>query len=144
MKVSDKTYRELQALILKSEGKTLKDEFEFGCDYLGKNGDKFRCVKTEPGFVWGRLWRHSKLGKSIYKQYTDCSFGILGQPIGIDRILKTLALIDVVWRLEPSSKYTVDIIFDTEETPERIVWSLDLPAHFQEEETITKLTELLK
>ena len=62
-------------------------ENKLGCEYIGRNGDKFVTVKYQGNYVWRRLYRHGELQQIIYKEEIKPGFKILGRPITLADVL---------------------------------------------------------
>lgn len=154
MKPTNKTYRKFQELILKSEGKTLEDELEFGCRIIVKSG----LIKNSEQTIIDLDLDDTKLTnpegciKTIYKTdagqdfYIEEITEILGQDITLERVL--MALGENWFAGKGFKEDSKGIIFrQRKEEFERwpiVLWNLCKPLHEQSEEALLKLIEILK
>lgn len=109
-------YKTLQALILKSEGKTAKDDLEMVIDDKNQVGTKMRDITLDRVLM--------ALGK-VLEQDFNC--GINGNSLNISWIFDDC---DTPCGVEPKSHY--------------LGWELCKPLHEQPEKSLIKLIEILK
>lgn len=133
--LTNPNYIILRNLILKSEGKTIEDELEFGCLGNDRHGCLFRLNDNDN---WKLIDSPDGWGGHGYFDKTE----ILGLPISLDRVLialGTLYCLDglghlIKWdNLQKSFAKSAGIFLD-----------LRQPLYLQSPETIDKLIELLK
>lgn len=144
--MTNKNYQTLRDLILKSEGKTLEDELEFGCYVFW--GEEKTIVS------WRNLKRYG-LGGIGGEFFTDKleknKIVILGLPITLERVLRAL---DQKFNSKELQEEGENIIYSAFSDgaigtlgslfrEERISWQLCKPAHEQSDETIEGLIGLL-
>jgi len=136
-------YKILRDLILKIEGETLEDELEFGCliETISPSGfiNESYVIETKDNkrgkLELIRVFNEEVGTRSIPKVGLH---EILGKDIDLARVLRALGKVKGTTKIE--------IYEDGSMWTElgNLSWDLDHPLHLQSEETITKLTELLK
>lgn len=130
-----KSYKQLRDLILKSEGRTLEDELEFGCRleafFSGEKlimledlGQNILCLADDP-------LNRTVVSSKVYVE-------ILGLPITLERVLGALGK-EFVARVEGREEACIFGIMKGE-----VKWQLNEPLHEQSKETILKLIEILE
>jgi hypothetical protein len=150
MQVKQETYNQFKDLLFLASPEVKEDvmRLEIGADYIGKNGDKYKCVVNKGNFVWGRLYRYGELRKTIYKDEIKYPFEIIGRDLTLEDVLifvgeknRELDKKLVSFRFYYTDKICLQF---EQEGKLKAVWELNQPAHLQEESTIQGLIYLLK
>jgi hypothetical protein len=121
----------LRELVLRSEGRTLEDErFTPGCLYLIK-GENYRLAEENLLFIQLDHFYESESGLRTCLQPKEEPYEILGLPLTLERVLRALGGYGLLSVDRGRFRFN-----------ENCYWTLCLPAHEQEEETLQALIDI--